>query len=114
MDIAGKVYIVTGGASGLGLALATAFLERGDRVIIADLAPTDDRPDSVPADAHYLRLDVRSEDEWQAARADQGNGPGGRPRAISARAASWSGVTTALSAGLCRSMRASAASSARC
>ena len=48
--------LVTGGASGLGLALATAFLERGDRVIIADLAPTDDRPDSVPADAHYLSL----------------------------------------------------------
>lgn len=62
--------LVTGGASGLGLALATAFLERGDRVIIADLAPTDDRPDSVPADAHYLRLDVRSEDEWQAARVE--------------------------------------------
>ena len=62
--------LVTGGASGLGLALATAFLERGDRVMITDLAATDDRPESVPAEAHYLRLDVRSEDEWQAARAE--------------------------------------------
>ena len=62
--------LVTGGASGLGLALATAFLERGDRVIVTDLAATDARPDSVPADAHYLRLDVRSEEEWQAARAE--------------------------------------------
>lgn len=60
--------LVTGGASGLGLALATAFLERGARVLIADLAPTDERPASVPADAEYLRLDVRSEDEWTAAR----------------------------------------------
>ncbi|MDX2356420.1 SDR family NAD(P)-dependent oxidoreductase [Dietzia sp. PP-33] len=62
--------LVTGGASGLGLALATAFLERGDRVLVTDLAPTDDRPASVPEDARYLRLDVRSEDEWQAARAE--------------------------------------------
>lgn len=62
--------LVTGGASGLGLALATAFLDRGDRVIVTDLAPTDARPDTVPADARYLRLDVRSEDEWQAARAE--------------------------------------------
>ena len=62
--------IITGGASGLGLALATAFLERGDRVMIADLAPADERPVSIPSDARYLRLDVRSEDEWTAARAE--------------------------------------------
>ena len=62
--------LVTGGASGLGLALATAFLERGDRVIVTDLSPTDDRPSLVPSDARYLRLDVRSEDEWTAARAE--------------------------------------------
>lgn len=60
--------LITGGASGLGRALALAFLERGDRVIVTDLAPTDARPSTVPADAHYLRLDVRSEEEWQAAR----------------------------------------------
>ena len=60
--------LITGGASGLGLALATAFLDRGDRVMIADLAPAESRPESIPADARYLRLDVRSEDEWAAAR----------------------------------------------
>ncbi len=62
--------LVTGGASGLGLALATAFLERGDRVIVTDLAPCRDRPPAVPDAARYLRLDVRSEDEWRAARAE--------------------------------------------
>ena len=60
--------LITGGASGLGLALARAFLERGDRVLVTDLAPTDSRPASLPEDARYLRLDVRSEDEWAAAR----------------------------------------------
>lgn len=62
--------LVTGGASGLGLALATAFLDRGDRVLVTDLAPTDERPAAVPTDAGYLRLDVRSEEEWTAARAE--------------------------------------------
>lgn len=62
--------LVTGGASGFGLALATAFLERGDRVLVTDLAPTDARPEAVPDDAGYFRLDVRSEDEWKAARAE--------------------------------------------
>jgi NAD(P)-dependent dehydrogenase (short-subunit alcohol dehydrogenase family) len=69
-DSSNRRVLVTGGASGFGLALATAFLERGDRVLVTDLAPTDQRPASVPFDAGYLRLDVRSEDEWRAARAE--------------------------------------------
>ncbi|PRY57009.1 short-subunit dehydrogenase [Knoellia remsis] len=57
--------LVTGGASGLGLALANAFLARGDSVLVADLADT--RPDSVPAGVDYVRLDVRSQQDWDAA-----------------------------------------------
>jgi NAD(P)-dependent dehydrogenase (short-subunit alcohol dehydrogenase family) len=34
----GKVAVVTGGASGLGLAIATAFAENGASIIITDLA----------------------------------------------------------------------------
>ncbi len=35
MDLANRTILVTGGATGIGLALASAFLERGNRVIVA-------------------------------------------------------------------------------
>ncbi len=54
-DNAGRRVLVTGGASGLGAALAAAFLERGDRVLVCDLVPT--------AAAHR-RLDVTSDADW--------------------------------------------------
>lgn len=57
--------LITGGASGLGLALARAFTERGDRVLVGDLAES--RPDSLPDDTAYVRLDVRSQQDWDAA-----------------------------------------------
>lgn len=57
--------LVTGGASGLGRALVTLLVARGDRVLAVDLA--DQRPDSVPAGAEYRRLDVRSQQDWDAA-----------------------------------------------
>jgi NAD(P)-dependent dehydrogenase (short-subunit alcohol dehydrogenase family) len=55
--------LVTGGASGLGAALAAAFLERGDEVLVGDL--NEPGPSGGPS---YLHLDVRSDDDWAAAR----------------------------------------------
>ncbi|MBB1244648.1 SDR family NAD(P)-dependent oxidoreductase [Streptomyces durbertensis] len=58
--------LVTGGASGLGRALARRYAALGARVVVADLDPPE-RP--VAAGVESLRLDVRSEEEWRAARA---------------------------------------------
>lgn len=69
--------LVTGGASGLGLALVQRFAARGDQVLSADLvtelsgadvAGTTPPPDN-SARVTRRRLDVRSEEDWEAARA---------------------------------------------
>lgn len=57
--------LITGGASGLGLALAKAFASRGDQVLVGDLGES--RPDSVPDGTAYVRLDVRSQQDWDGA-----------------------------------------------
>lgn len=58
--------LITGGASGLGLALAEQFLARGDEVLIGDLAAQ--RSEGLPERAAYVPLDVRSDAHWSAAR----------------------------------------------
>ncbi|MVW70980.1 SDR family NAD(P)-dependent oxidoreductase [Bordetella sp. 15P40C-2] len=54
-----SVSLVTGGASGIGLACARKLLERGDRVVVADL-PGSWRADLAPAAAFYA-CDVTDE-----------------------------------------------------
>ena len=41
MEYPGKVAVITGGASGIGRALAEKCLELGMKVVLADIAPTD-------------------------------------------------------------------------
>lgn len=57
--------LVTGGASGLGLALVRLLAERGDRVVAVDLA--EERPGTLPPGVDHRRLDVRSQQDWDAA-----------------------------------------------
>ena len=90
--------LITGGASGLGLALAKAMLARGDEVLVGDLA--EERPDSVPEGAAYLRLDVRSQQDWDATLADvraAEHATRGRPgmRAARRRLLDWAARTPA-------------------
>ncbi len=67
MDIAGKVFIVTGGASGLGEGTARMLAAHGGLVIVADLQ--EDRGQAVAADigGRFVRCDVSAEADGQAA-----------------------------------------------
>lgn len=71
-DLTGRSALITGGAQGLGLAMATALARAGATVVIADIADDPGR-DAVTelrqsgAQAHYLHLDVTSEADWDAA-----------------------------------------------
>ena len=67
MDIHGKVFIVTGGASGLGEGTARAVAARGGKVVIADMHS--DKGQAVAKDIGgvYVQCDVSSEADGQAA-----------------------------------------------
>jgi len=73
-DVAGKVAFITGGASGIGLGIAGAFVEAGMKVVLADLrqdhidealAAFDRRGQS--KSVHAIRLDVTDRDAMAAA-----------------------------------------------
>lgn len=66
MDIQGKVFIVTGGASGLGEGTARMLAREGGKVIIADLQA--DKGAAVAKDIGgvFVKCDVASEDDGKA------------------------------------------------
>jgi NAD(P)-dependent dehydrogenase (short-subunit alcohol dehydrogenase family) len=73
----GKVAIVTGGASGIGLAAATRLRAEGADLVVVDL--NEDAGKSVAADlgARYVRADVGNPADWQAIVADAEESYGG-------------------------------------
>ena len=69
MDIAGKVFIVTGGASGLGEGTARMLVANGGKVVIADMQA--DKGEAIAAElgaenAAFVRCDVSQEGDGQA------------------------------------------------
>ena len=71
MDIAGKVFIVTGGASGLGEGTARMLVAHGGKVVIADLQA--DKGQALADElggasvAQFVKCDVSQETDGQAA-----------------------------------------------
>jgi 3-oxoacyl-[acyl-carrier protein] reductase len=65
-DATGEVLIVTGGASGIGAALARAYARAGGTSFAFDVQPP---PADAPAGAHHMHVDVADRDAVLAATA---------------------------------------------
>lgn len=67
MDIQGKVFIVTGGASGLGEGTARMLAEHGATVVIADMQADKGQAIARELGATFVKCDVSSETDAQTA-----------------------------------------------
>ena len=67
MDIAGKVFIVTGGASGLGEGTARMLAANGAKVVIADLQADKGQALADELGGAFVKCDVSQEADGQAA-----------------------------------------------
>jgi 3alpha(or 20beta)-hydroxysteroid dehydrogenase len=65
----GKVAFITGGARGQGLEAAKLFVREGARVVLADLLDAEGKEaaGSIGDEAHFVHLDVTSEEDWTTA-----------------------------------------------
>jgi NAD(P)-dependent dehydrogenase (short-subunit alcohol dehydrogenase family) len=66
MDIAGKVFIVTGGASGLGEGTARMLAAKGGKVVIADMQAEKGESIAQEIGGRFVKCDVSSETDGQA------------------------------------------------
>lgn len=66
MDIAGKVFIVTGGASGLGEGTARMLAREGGKVVIADLQAEKGQTVADELGGAFVKCDVSNEEDGKA------------------------------------------------
>jgi NAD(P)-dependent dehydrogenase (short-subunit alcohol dehydrogenase family) len=66
MDISGKVFIVTGGASGLGEGTARMLAQAGGKVVIADMQVEKGEAVAQEIGGTFVKCDVSSEADGQA------------------------------------------------
>jgi NAD(P)-dependent dehydrogenase (short-subunit alcohol dehydrogenase family) len=64
--LAGKVAVVTGGASGIGLATARRFAAEGATVVIADFNPVSGAAAAIEVDGLFVQVDVTDEAQVNA------------------------------------------------
>jgi short chain dehydrogenase len=66
MRPAGNIAIITGAASGMGVATARMFAREGAKVVIADVMEHagGQVADAIGADAHFVKLVVTNEEYW--------------------------------------------------
>jgi NAD(P)-dependent dehydrogenase (short-subunit alcohol dehydrogenase family) len=67
MDIDGKVFIVTGGASGLGEGTARMLASHGGKVVIADMQEVQGKAVADSISGQFIRCDVSNEADASAA-----------------------------------------------
>jgi NAD(P)-dependent dehydrogenase (short-subunit alcohol dehydrogenase family) len=67
MDIKGNIFIVTGGASGLGEGTARMLIDNGGQVLIADMQVDKGEAIAASIGAQFIQCDVSNEADGQAA-----------------------------------------------
>jgi NAD(P)-dependent dehydrogenase (short-subunit alcohol dehydrogenase family) len=73
------IALVTGAASGVGLATTTLFLDRGLKVLGMDLK---DQPEGLSGDIQWLKGDVTDGETWTTALAHSASAFGGTPTVL--------------------------------
>ena len=67
MQLKDCVFLITGGASGLGAATARMAIDNGARVVVADVQDGSDYAKQLGSNARYIKADVTSETDGMAA-----------------------------------------------
>ncbi len=64
--LAGRVAVITGGASGIGLATAKRFAAEGAKVVIGDVDPTSGQAAAESVDGLFVQVDVTDKEQVDA------------------------------------------------